>query len=263
MKYPLQSLRLLGAALFLLAFTGVTGQAQAQYKNFAFGFQAGPSILLGGNNNCYYQQTALVNPVLETSPPLVFGNNQGVALGFKLTPGTCQPEAITDPARLQEAGVRTKPNGPPFYIANATFHFEFSLKLSPTYSDRFWLKTGFNLGFIRVLGDKVFNSAADDGHAVWLEGMIGPRIFILTDRIRPYFEFGLRLGGLTNLPNPYIAHPKYKLNIMPAVYGTFAVEFMAVRDVAITVGARYSYVFFLDFPGFHLVEPLVGFNVYF
>lgn len=206
----------------------VASDASAQYKNDAWGISGGINVLFPGNNLQFYVEQAAVDPV--------------------------DPQKFPATVSQLPSGSRF-PNGAPFSTLNAVVDFEYVHKLS---LDHWWWKTGLNFGLISIVHDPANN--APGGMSVWMEGMFGPKIYFLTDDFRPFGEFGLRVGGLLNVPNAFIPT---KLRVLVGPYATLGLEFIVVRDIALSIAARYTRIITLNFPGYNLVEGLGGMVLYF
>lgn len=209
----------------LAAFTCVMGasdDAAAQYRNLAFGMNAGPGFIIPNNNVEWFREFTVTSN------------------GGTLPTG------------------ETAPRGSPFGLVTPVLSLDFAFKIS---LENWFLKTGLNLGLWSVVRDTAFDARLQGGFAIQIEGMFGPRAYFLTDNVRPYFEFGVRLNGMVYTTQVGQVLPT-NFRVMPGVYGALGLEIIVMRDVAINFAARYTRYLILNFYGLNMIEGMSGVVLY-
>ncbi len=186
--------------------------AHAQYKNSQFTINAGAMFLFPSNNVNYYTESAEVDPL-----PAPAGQTAAAP--------TSTTGFLPDGSRW--------PHGFPYRLVNPMAQFSYSGKLS---DDSHWWFTG---GVVFALLGQITDPnipGANGGSLGWIEPMLGPRYYFLTDDIRPFFEIGLRcgfiIGANASIPS--------KLQVIPGLYGQLGLEFIVARDLGLVISGRYS-----------------------
>ncbi len=201
-------------------------EAEAQYRNKAFGFYGGVGFLLPNmNDNLLWYQHMLAYEQGQTTGP---------------------------------AGTRVAPVGSPFSLVNPMFHIEFLQKVS---LESWFLKFGLNFMLTpQMLFDPQVVSAglpALGGAVVWIEPSFAPRAYFATDNVRPFIEFGLRLHiPIYTTRVQEMLPPAFKT--MPGFYAALGLEIIVARDIAISFIGRYTLMLIINYPVNHFIDGLAG-----
>ena len=153
----------------------------------------------------------------------------------------------------------TSPSGTPFSRLNPMLRFEFNFKISDSFT--WWFHSGLDIGIVRLVQDldPVLGGGGAGGTALYLEVSAGPRVYFLTDEVRPFLEIGARIPIPGLIPfsksNDFIPQ---NVKTFPGVYATFGVEFFVARDIALSIGATYTRFILFNFPGFNSLDGRFG-----